>query len=254
MVRKSVRSRMEEFKKTRMRVVDVYLSAFGPALEAFSRNWPMKRRTPRANGNGGDPYSVTPEDALDVARREVKQWRLDKLIRSTPNKDLDPVTAFFVLAWDTFDSPKFPYDEALYLAKAVDVNLDADVAGRFARKEGSNLVLWDSQRRYANGTRGPSGRSKAMIDHLQYVAHLGRKDGAEAAIKYIESEHLDGDYSFMAALEAVLEVLPPSTNHTKIDLKGDMVSTSNDFDALFNIYRLRFSDRMDDPAQLKLYE
>ena len=251
MVKKSVRSRMVEFEKYGMRGVDVYLSAFGPALEAFSRSWPMKRRAPRANG---DPYSVTPQDALDVARREVKQYRLDKLIHSTPNKDLDPATAFFVLAWDTFDSPKFPYDEALHLAKAVDVNLDTDVVGRFARKESSNLVLWDSQRRYANRTRGPSSRSNTMIDHLQYAAYLGRKDGAEAAIKYIESEHLDGDHSFMAALEAVLEVLPPSTNHTKIDLKGDMASASNDFDVLFNICRLKFRDKIDDPAQLRIYE
>ena len=253
-VRKSVRKRMGEFEKAGMRGIDVHLSAFGPALEEFSRNWPMKRRAPRIDGNSEDPYSVTPEDALVAARREVKQWRLDKLICSTPNKELDSATAFFVLAWDTFESPKFQYDEALHLAKAVDVDLDADVAGRFARKEGGYLVLWDSRRRYANGTRKPGGRSKAMIDHLQYAAHLGRKDGAEAAIKYIESEHLDNDDSFMAALEAVLEVLPPSYTHTKIDLKGDMASASNDFDALFNIYRLKFSDRIDDPAQLKLYE
>ena len=254
MVRESVRGRMVEFEKAGMRGVDVYLSAFGPALEAFSRNWPMRRKAPHVNKGGGDPYSVTPEDALNVARREVKRWRLDKLICSTPNKDLDPATAFFVLAWDTFESPKFPYDEALHLAKAVDVNLDADVAGRFAKKEGSYLVLWDSQRRYTNGTRGPGGRSKAMIDHLQYAAHLGRKDGAEAAIKYIESEHLDNDDAFMAALEAVLEVLSQFSNRGKADLKGELAATGNDFDVLFNVYRLRFHDRMDDPAQLKLSE
>ena len=253
-VRESVRRRIDEFEKAGMRGVDMYLSAFGPALEAFSRNWPMKRRAPHTAMIDEDPYSVTPEDALEAARREVKQWRLDKLICSTPNKDLDPATAFFVLAWDAFGSPKFPYDEALHLAKAVDVDIDADVAGRFARKEGSNLVLWDSQRRYTNGTRKPTGRSVAMIDHLQYAAHLGRKDGAEATIKYIESEHLDGNDSFIAALEAVLEVLPPSANHTKISLKGALASASNDFDVLFNVYRLRFRDRMDDPAQLKLYE
>ena len=26
-----------------------------------------------------DPYAVTPEDALDAARREVKRWRLEQL-------------------------------------------------------------------------------------------------------------------------------------------------------------------------------
>ena len=157
-VRESVRGRISEFEKAGMRGVDMYLSAFGPALEAFSRSWPMKRREPRADME--DPYGVTPEDALEAARREVKRWRLDKLICSTHNKDLDPATAFFVLAWDAFQSPKFPYDEALHLAKAVDVDLDADVAGRFARKEGSYMVLWDSQRRYANGTRKPAGRGQ----------------------------------------------------------------------------------------------
>ena len=252
-VRRSVRERISEFEKAGMRGVDVYLSAFGPALEEFSRNWPMKRGAPRNDGSGEDPYSVTPEDALEAARREVKQWRLDKLICSTPDKDLDPATAFFVLAWDAFNSPKFPYDEALHLAKAVDVDLDRDVAGRFAKKDGEYLVLWDSQRSHANGLRAPHG-SRRMIDALHHAAYLGRKSGAEAAIKYIESERLDNDDSFVAALEAVLEVLPPSANHTKIELKGDLACASNDFDALFNIYRLKFSSRIDDPSQLKMYE
>ena len=93
-----------------------------------------------------------------------------------------------------------------------------------------------------------------MIDHLQYAAHLGRKDGAEVAIEYIESEKLDGDDSFVAALEAVLEVLPPSTGHTNLNLKGALASAGNDFNALFNIYRLKFKDRMDDPDQLKMHD
>ena len=253
-VRESVRNRIGEFEMAGMRGVDVYLSAFGPALEEFSRNWPMRRNMPRRDVNGDDPYSVTPEDALEAARREVKQWRLDKLICSTTNKDLDPVTAFFILAWDSFQAPKFPYDEALHLAKAVDVDLDRDVIGRFAKKDGEYLVLWDSQKRKANGTRRTRDGTRGMIDELHHVAHLGRKSGAEEAIKYIESEHLDGDDSFMAALEAVLEVLPPSSNHTKIDLKGDLASASGDFDALFNIYRLKFRDKIDNPNQLKLYE
>ena len=193
---------MVEFEKAGMRGVDVYLSAFGPALEEFSRNWPLTRRMPRDGTD--DPYSVTPEDALEAARREVKQWRLNKLICSASNKDLDPPTAFFVLAWDAFGSPKFPYDEALHLAKAVDVDLDKDVVGRFAKKDGGNLVLWDSLKRGTNGTSKARSGSKGMIDALHHAARLGREHGAEASIKYIESEQLDGDDAFIAALEAVL--------------------------------------------------
>ncbi len=252
-IREAVRSRIGEFEKVGMRGVDAYLSAFGPALEEFSRNWPMQRRAPRGDGEHEDPYSVTPEDALEAARREVKKWRLDRLICSTPNKDLDPATAFFVLAWDAFQSPKFQYDEALRLAKAVDVDLDRDVVGRFARKDGGYLVLWDSQRHCANGSREFRGSSRRMIDALHRAAYLGRKSGADAAFKYITSEHLDRDDSFVAALEAVLEVLPPSYRHTNIELKGDVASASNDFDALFDIYRLKFSDRIDRPTQLEFF-
>ena len=67
------------------------------------------------------PYAVSPEDALDVARREVKGWRLERLTHVKANADLDPATAFFVLAWDTFRAPVFDYDEALRLARAVGV-------------------------------------------------------------------------------------------------------------------------------------
>ena len=36
-----------------------------------------------------DPYAVTPEDALDAARREVKRWRLAQLTHVKADDDLD---------------------------------------------------------------------------------------------------------------------------------------------------------------------
>ena len=48
-----------------------------------------------------DPFAVTPEDALDAARREVKNWRLQQLTHLKGRADLDPLTSFYVLAWDT---------------------------------------------------------------------------------------------------------------------------------------------------------
>ena len=252
-VRKSVNAKMNAFEKAGLHGVDTYLSAFGPALEVYSRNWPLKRRTPR-RGNGEDPYGVVPEDALEAARREVKQWRLDKLINSAPNANLDPATAFFVLAWDTFESPKFPYDEALHLARAVGVDIERTVAGRFAKKVGGYMVLWDSMKRKANRPGGFRRGPRAMVDELHHIAYLCRKRGAAAAIEYIESEQLDTNDMFVAALEAVLEVLPPSHRHTGIDLGGDLASASGDFDALFDIYHLKFKKKIDDPDQLKIHE
>ena len=151
----AVRERVEEFQKAGISGVDLYLASFGPALEEFSRHWPLERRTPRPKpqqrkrqldifDEEWDPYATTPEDALDVARREVKRWRLDQLAHMQSDDDLDPITAFFVLAWDAFKAPKFAYDEGLKLARAVGVNLETDIVGRLGAKSGQNLVLWDS--------------------------------------------------------------------------------------------------------------
>jgi len=62
---------------------------------------------------------------LDASRREVKRWRLEQLTHSKIREELDPATSWFVLAWDAFRAPKVAYDEALVLARAVGVELDA---------------------------------------------------------------------------------------------------------------------------------
>ena len=142
-VARAVRARVEEFQGAGITGVDLYLASFGPALEEFSRHWPLRRGTPREKPaerrrqrqrvlfeEPWDPYAVTPEDALDAARREVKRWRLAQLTHVKADDDLDPTTAFFVLAWDAFHAPAFAYDEALRLARAVGVDLDTGVVGR----------------------------------------------------------------------------------------------------------------------------
>ena len=47
-VARAVRSRVEEFQEAGISGVDLYLASFGPALEEFSRHWPLRRGTPRA--------------------------------------------------------------------------------------------------------------------------------------------------------------------------------------------------------------
>ena len=65
------------------------------------------------------------------------------------------MTAWFVLAWDAFKAPEFPYDEALRLARVCGVDLDGDVVGTLAEKKGSDLVMWDSSKRAGKEASGP---------------------------------------------------------------------------------------------------
>jgi len=60
---------------------------------------------------------------------------------------------WFVLAWDAFRAPQFPYDEALRLAR--------EIVGRVAVKKTSDVILLDSSASWPspNRCKGPASWS-----------------------------------------------------------------------------------------------
>jgi len=265
LVAAAVRKRVEEFQRGGIRGVDLYLACFGPALEEFSRHWPLKRGTPKPEPKAKrraqkelfpevrDPYEVTPEDALNAARREVKSWRLEQLTHKKAQAELDGRTAWFVLAWDAFQAPVFPYDEALRLARAVGVDLDADIVGHFAEKKGSDLIMWDSAQRAAKHALGAPDGSQGMIDALHHAAHQARTRSLEAGRELLEKAGVVADAGFASALLAVLEVLPVSRAFGAPDVLDACEGAASDFEALEKLRRLAFSERVDPPRQLELW-
>ena len=256
----------KNFRQAGIGGVDLYLACFGPALEEFSRHWPLKRGTPRPQPEQRrrrkqaemfeeewDPYAVTPEDALDAARREVKRWRLEQLGQRQARADLDPLTSFFVLAWDAFKAPVFPYDEALRLARAVGVDLDTQIVGVTAEKAGSDLKLWDSARRAAKAALGAPDGSRAMLDALHHAAHTARTKTLAAAKEALEKRGLLAEPAFRQALALVLEVLPVGRAFSGIALDGDLAAAAGDFDALENLRRLALAGEVAAPKQLDLW-
>ena len=265
-VARAVRERVEEFQRAGISGVDLYLACFGPALEEFSSRWPLARGTPRpvqparrrsrqaALEEDVDPYAATPEDALDAARREVKRWRLEQLTHVGADTDLDPVTAFFVLAWDTFRAAAFSYDEALQLGRAVGVDVERDVVGRLAEKKGSDLLLWDSSRRAAKGALGQPDGSRGMIDAIHHAANRARGRSLADAREMLSTAQIDSEPHFFTALEAVLEVLPVPEAFSGIDLEGAAAAAGSDFEALYRLVQLAYRDRIDEPRQLGLWQ
>jgi adenine-specific DNA methylase len=268
-VKSAVRKRIEEFQAGGIRGVDLYLSCFGPALEEFSRHWPIKRGQPkpieeRTKKRGraqltleelleqDDPYSVSPEDALDAARREVKAWRMEKLTSGSRRAQLDPLTEWFVLAWDAFQAPQFPYDEALRLARVVGLDLDKDVVGVLAEKKTSDLILWDSSTRAIKGKLGAPDGTKSWIDAIHHCAHRARSIDLNAAKQLLDDNGLANSPVFLTALEAVLEVLPLSARYTGFDPVKAAAPAASDFEALENLRRLALAEQVPAPKQLEL--
>lgn len=267
-VRQAVRQRIAQFQQGGIRGVDLYLSCFGPALEAFSQAWPLKRGSPRQDVEQTrrrkrqsemfeeeyDPYAVTPEDALEVARREVKEWRLHQLTHVQRNVELDNLTSWFVLAWDAFEAPVFPYDEANRLAKVCGVDLERDVVGKLAEKKTSDLVLWDSVTRAAKGSLGLPDRRDSMMDAIHHLARAARSASLESANELLAKHHLANEPGFLVALEAVLEVLPVGKEWSGLDLPDAAAGAGADFDALEKLRRLALAEKVAEPEQLKIWQ
>lgn len=267
-VRAAVRDRIGAFQKGGIRGVDLYLSCFGPALEVFSQAWPLVRGTPRQDVEQSrrkrrqaeifeeeyDPFAVSPEDALVAARAEVKNWRLSQLAHAKRNVELDNLTSWFVLAWDAFEAPVFPYDEANKLAKVCGVDMERDVIGKLAEKKASDVVLWDAVTRAAKGSLGlPDGRD-SMMDALHQLAKTARGTSLESANELLTKHGLANEPAFLTALEAVLEVLPVGKAWSGFDLPDAATGAGADFDALENLRRLALAEKVAEPEQLKMWQ
>lgn len=259
-VKEAVRLRVAEFQAAGIGGVDLYLASFGPALQVFSENWPLKRGRPVQKprelalfpDEEFDPYAVQPEDALEAARDEVKRWRMEQLATVKRKHHLDPLTEFFVLAWDAFKAPRFPVDEALKLARVVGLDFDQQVKNQVCEVKNSDVILWDSKTRKAKGKLGPMGDS-CMLNTLHQAAAIVRDQNTGAAMKAIEDNGLLEDPTLLTALEALLNVLPAVANLDKSPkLEAHLAAASSDFEALEKLRRLAFAEQVPEPAQQAL--
>jgi adenine-specific DNA methylase len=221
-VKGKVQAKMKEFQDAGIGGVDLYLSSFGPALEVFSKHWPMKRgramqkpekvrQIKLIEDEEWDPYAVTPEDALMEARAAVKAWRLDQLTTIKRHTMLDPVTEFFVLAWDAFQAPEFPADEALKLARVVGVNFDVQLNGKILELTGSSgsrqVKLLDSVTRHQKGMLNTTG-GEPVLDALHNAARLVREQNLNVAREALKQAGILQSDELKKGLQALLTVLP----------------------------------------------
>ena len=253
-VREAVRLKVKEFQEAGIGGIDLYLACFGPALQVFTEAWPLTRGTARPEQRKKqkdlfeefDPYAVRPEDALEAARREVKQWRMEQLATMKRQHHLDPLTEWYVLAWDAFRAPRFPSDEALKLARVVGLDYDQQVKNQVCESKGDDVVLWDSLTRHRAGKLGPVS-GDCMLDTLHWAAKVAREQNTGAANSLIETARLKEDPTFLTALEAMLNVLPPSLPSSKKKPDAVLSGAANDFQALERLRKLAFAETVPAP-------
>ena len=206
-VRQVARERAAEFDARGIGGVDLYLSTFGPVLAVISERWPVL--TSQVDEKTGQPKPLRPETALDLAREEVIALRKRGLLLGR-EVAFDPLTDWYVMAWDAFRAERFPADEARKLALALGLDVEGDlVAGRVIGKVGSDVVLNQPKQRRARGRIDPEATQfGAWLDAVHTALLVYAEDGAAACETFLKKAGLRTDVTFRAVLQALLNAVP----------------------------------------------
>ena len=204
----AVRQRLPRLEEYDLRPLDVYLAAFGPALEVISNSWPIRRELANPR-RPNDPFTVTPNDALQVARREVFAARRRRISSLWANNPGDPLTEFYILAQDSTGSATIPFDEANMVARCIGLELDEDPAKQVYEKKGDKINLLTGKRRLEQGKISPSAPSFRNIDRVHTAIALAGNTGVNSAIQWCRMQGFQEDAPFKGTLEALLRIMRP---------------------------------------------
>lgn len=213
-VRQAAREKAAEFAAEGVSGVDLYLSTFGPALSVISAHWPVLTR--EFDERSGQPKALRPELALDLAREEVLRLRKQGLLLGR-EVQFDPLTDWYLIAWDAFRAEQFPADEARKLALALGMDIEQDlVARKVIAKKGSDVVLLGPRARRGKGKADPEASAFAtLLDALHTAMLVHDEDGAPACAAFLKRSGLGDDAQFKAALQAMLNAIPRARSKGK---------------------------------------
>ncbi len=239
-VRRVAREKAAEFAEQGVSGVDLYISTFGPVLSVISERWPVL--TSQVDEKTGQPRPLRPETALDLAREEVIALRKRGLLLGREIQ-FDPVTDWYLMAWDAFKAEEFPADEARKLAMVLGLDIEADLVRRkrIISKKGSFVVLQQPVRRRRKGLADPEA---VMFDTLLDAAHAAmliyQEDGPLACESFLKRTGLLTDGAFKACLQALLNAIP------RTQIKGQFVRPEAE---VLDRLRLAFFEDLEVPAE-----
>lgn len=199
-----VEQRAPEFEANNIEGIDLYLSAFGPALNVFSRSYPI------LDSSGEE---VRPEVAFAEARKAIANYRFRKLVQ-TDTAGFDALTQWYFLAWDAFRAVEFPFDEARQLALAVGGFDVADLAKKYKLIDsvsGTCKLLTPKQRlkKSAFSVNPQEFALTYLVDGLHAIIGLYQEEGDIQIVReFMKKTNLTDNDNFMRAIEVALKVIP----------------------------------------------
>ena len=216
-VRRAARTAVERFEEAGLTGVDLLLSTYGPALSVISSAWPVYSTKATDDGSA---RLLRPEEALDAARAEVVRLQRSRLVGRAAN--LDALSDFVLIAWDTFQAHEFPFDDARRLALAVGgLDMEELKRARIVETTGGKARLLEPRERVRRddgdtpGVRPGAGSFGSLIDAVHTVMYVADVDGLPAAKVLMDRLGLSKDSGFIACVQGLVNSIP------RVRVKGE---------------------------------
>jgi hypothetical protein len=148
-----------------------------------------------------------------VARQEVIALRKQGLLGRPVQ--FDPVTDFYLLAWDAFRAATFPADEARKLALALGVDLESSLVRqhRVLAKRGDAVTLQEPRERRTRGRLDPEAETfPTWLDAVHTALLVVQEDGTRAARRFLDGHGLAGGATFKALVQGLIRAIPATRN------------------------------------------
>ena len=209
LIESAVRADIERLRTYGLKPIDMYLAAFGPALQVISEHWGTEREMANPERRGEDEFAVTPTDAMEVARRQVIRHRTEQLSERFTRVN-EPLTRFYVLATDCNTGDTMDYDEALLLARSADLDIDSSSARGIAAKRSGKVTLRPAVDRMAEDIIGPARAAGTPIDQVHVAIALTDRQDSAAAQNWLTMQAIDPHSDqFKGTLEALHGAMKP---------------------------------------------
>ena len=189
--------------------VDQYLAAFGPALQTISEHWGTERAVANPD-RPDDEFTVTPTDALQVARREVLAHRTREISQSWAESGGDLATRFYILAQDGSGAATIPFDEANLFARAIGLDLSSNEARRILIAKGDKVTLKSARDRFAENIISPQRPAQTALDQVHTAIAITDRHDSAAALEWLNMQHHNPQGAeFRGTMEALIRVTKP---------------------------------------------
>ncbi len=213
-----------------LKPTDLYLAAFGPALQVISDHWGSQRASAHPDpARSENPFAVTPTDAMQVARQEVSRHRAAQLSQQFSNVT-DPAARFYILSADSVGGDTLEYDDAALMGRVAGLELDSREGRSLVVKNGSRVTLKRAKERQAAGDIGRDRAPATPLDQVHTAVVITLDQDTGTADEWLRMQAIDrnGD-AFKGTLQALYGALKPESGATKPE--------ERDREALGNLHR-----------------